>query len=190
MASASRPVILVFGDSLSAGYGLPAGTAWPNLLQQRLKRQELNYNVINVSISGETTAGGRSRLANDLKRHKPHILILELGSNDGLRGLPLSQCEDNMAYMIRLAQQSGVEKVLLVGARIPPNYGVYADQFAALFPRLARKFDLPLVDFLLAKIATDPKMFLADGIHPTAVAQPILLETVWEKLQVFFTAGN
>jgi len=176
------PIILVYGDSLSAGYGLARGAEWPSLLQRRLKREALDYNVINASISGETTAGGRARFDKALARYRPVVLILELGANDGLRGLSLKQSAENLEYMILKARQSNA-RILLVGMRLPPNYGAYAGRFARLFPALSHKTGASLVDFLLAGIETNPAMFQPDGLHPVAKAQPIMLDNVWAKLQ-------
>lgn len=173
--------ILVFGDSLSAGYGIPQAAAWPSLLQQRLKEKRLDYNVVNQSISGETTAGGRARLPEALARHKPAIVILALGANDGLRGLPLTQLQANLTAMVTAAKRQGA-RVVLVGMRLPPNYGPYARQFAAAFAPIARAHQIPLVDFLLAGIADQPTMFQADGLHPTAAAQARILDNVWPVL--------
>jgi acyl-CoA thioesterase-1 len=174
--------ILVFGDSLSAGFGLPTGSAWPDLLQQRLQQQGLDYRVANHSISGETTAGGLSRFAAALNREKPAIVILELGANDGLRGLPLKLMQDNLSAMIRSAKAGGA-RVLLLGMQLPPNYALYADGFAAAYPALARRENVPLLDFLFAGFADRPDHFLPDGLHPTAAAQYKVLDNVWPKLK-------
>jgi len=173
--------ILVFGDSLSAGYGLRPENAWPSLLQARLGEKRLDYSVANLSISGETTAGGRSRLPDALRQHRPTIVILALGANDGLRGLSLDQMKDNLKEMIRLASTSKA-RVLLVGMRLPPNYGPYADQFTEVFQKLGREDKVPVVDFLLAGVADQPALFQADMLHPTAQAQPRLLDNVWSGL--------
>ena len=173
--------ILVFGDSLSAGYGLRPENAWPSLLQARLGEKRLDYSVANLSISGETTAGGRSRFADALRQHRPTIVILALGANDGLRGLSLDQMKGNLKEMIRLASTSKA-RVLLVGMRLPPNYGPYADQFTEVFQKLGREDKVPVVDFLLAGVADQPALFQADMLHPTAQAQPRLLDNVWSGL--------
>ena len=173
--------ILVFGDSLSAGYGLRPENAWPSLLQARLGEKRLDYSVANLSISGETTAGGRSRLPDALRQHRPTIVILALGANDGLRGLSLDQMKGNLKEMIRLASTSKA-RVLLVGMRLPPNYGPYADQFTEVFQKLGREDKVPVVDFLLAGVADQPALFQADMLHPTAQAQPRLLDNVWSGL--------
>ena len=173
--------ILVFGDSLSAGYGIRQDAAWPTLLNKRLAEKRLDYSVINASISGETTSGGRSRLDAALSKHKPSIVIIALGSNDGLRGLPIATLRDNLSAMIHSAQKKNT-KVLLVGQRLPPNYGAYATQFERVFEEVARSQKTGLVGFLLDGIASEPKYFQADNLHPTAEAQPILLENVWREL--------
>ena len=173
----------MFGDSLSAAYGIAAKRGWVALLAERLERERLHYNVVNASISGETTAGGVSRLPRALAQHKPAIVILELGGNDGLRGLPAAEMERNLAAMIGMAKKSGA-KVLLAGMRVPPNYGPeYARAFAAVFPALAKRHDTALVPFFLEGIAEDLRLFQPDRIHPTEAAQPILLENVWKALR-------
>ena len=174
--------ILVLGDSLSAGYGIPQENAWPVLLEKRLQQKRLDYSVVNASISGETSSGGRSRLAGALARNKPQIVIIALGSNDGLRGLPIATLRDNLLAMITMGQQASA-RVLLVGQRLPPNYGAYATEFQQLFGELAKTSQTALVDFLLADIATRRELFQADNLHPTAEAQPILLETLWKGLE-------
>jgi len=174
--------LLVMGDSLSAGYGIRPEQAWPSLLQQRLGEQRLDYSVVNLSISGETTAGGRSRLAEALRRHQPAIVILALGANDGLRGLPVAQMRANLEAMTEAAQKSGA-RVLIAGMRLPPNYGPYAQQFFATFGDIAKSRRTALLPFLLEPVATRPELFQADQLHPTAAAQPLLLEPVWKALQ-------
>ena len=152
--------ILVFGDSLSAGYGIRQDAAWPNLLGQRLAARGFDYSVVNASISGETTSGGRSRLDAALERHRPTVLILALGSNDGLRGLPVRTVRDNLNAMIDSAQKHKV-RVLLLPQHLPPNYGPYADDFAAVFPAVAKARKVALGDYLLADIAyaiADPRV--------------------------------
>lgn len=174
--------LLVYGDSLSAGYGLRPEAAWPSLLQAQLRAKGLDYSLANASISGETTAGGLARFPDALKKHKPALIIIELGANDGLRGLPISAMKNNLEAMIRQSRKQGA-KVLLVGMALPPNYGPYAREFALAFKEVASKTKTPLVDFLLAGIADQGRYFQADGLHPTADAQPILLDTVWIRLQ-------
>ena len=173
--------ILVFGDSLSAGYGIRQDAAWPALLNKRLAEKRLDYSVINASISGETTSGGRSRIDAALNKHKPSIIIIALGSNDGLRGLPITTLRDNLSAMISNAQKKNI-KVLLIGQRLPPNYGAYASEFQQIFGEVAKARKTAFVDFLLAEIATRRELFQADNLHPTAEAQPILLDTVWKGL--------
>ena len=174
--------ILVFGDSLSAGYGIRQEAAWPALLQKRLQERKFDYSVVNASISGETTSGGRSRIAGALTRHTPRIVIIALGSNDGLRGLPIATLRDNLAAMTDAALKANA-RVLLIGQRLPPNYGAYATDFERSFADIARSRKIARVDFLLEGIATRRELFQADNLHPTAEAQPILLETVWKALE-------
>ncbi|GCB04589.1 arylesterase [Ralstonia sp. SET104] len=175
--------VVVLGDSLSAGYGLAQGTGWVALLDKRLKERKPDYSVANASISGDTTAGGRSRLPAVLAREKPSVVILELGGNDALRGLSLASSEANMKAMIEASQAAGA-KVLLVGMRIPPNYGPdYSERFFAMFAKLAQQHKLPLVPFLLDGVAQHPEWFQEDRIHPIAAAQPIMLDNVWPKLE-------
>lgn len=175
--------ILVWGDSLSAGYGLKSGEAWPTLLQTRLKDEGFRHTVVNASVSGETSAGGRSRLPAALEQHKPSIVILELGANDGLRGLRPQLMAENLTAMIDAARAAG-SQVLLVGMQMPPNYGAaYTRRFAQTFTDVAQAREVPLVPFLLDGFADQPELFLSDGIHPTAEAQPRVLDTVWQGLQ-------
>jgi acyl-CoA thioesterase I len=183
-AHAEAPVILVFGDSISAGYGLArAEPGWVELLKTRLNAQGYGYQVVNASVSGETTAGGLARLPRALELHHPKILILELGGNDGLRALPIAQMRANFAQMIELASAAGA-KVLILGMRMPPNYGQqYTDQFAMVFSDLARDKKLPLVPFLLTDIALSQSLLQGDDIHPNAAGQPVLLENVWPTLK-------
>lgn len=173
--------ILVFGDSLSAGYGISPTQAWPALLGQRLADKRFDYSVANLSISGETTAGGRARLDKALAEHHPSVLVLALGANDGLRGLPLKQMTDNLGAMIDSAQRGGA-RVLIIGMRLPPNYGPYADDFASAFQHIARQKKIPLLPFLLEPVASRPKLFQPDNLHPLAEAQPLLLDHVWGAL--------
>lgn len=174
--------VLVLGDSLSAGYGIRPQQAWPSLLAERLADERPDYTVANLSISGETTAGGRSRLASALAEHQPAVLILALGANDGLRGLPLKQMENNLEAMIAAARKAGA-RVLLAGMRLPPNYGPYAEQFYRRFGEIAKAEKTAYLPFLLEPVATRPDLFQADGLHPTAAAQPLLLEHVWSALK-------
>lgn len=182
LQAAERPVILVMGDSLSAAYNLPASTGWVSLLEERLKSQT-NWQVVNASISGETTSGGLTRLPGLLRQHQPDLVLLELGANDGLRGLPPKLISNNLEKMLTLSQESGA-KVMLIGILLPPNYGpAYLAQFEQTYPNLAKKHQLPLVPFLLEGVADKPSLMQADGLHPTAEAQPIILETVWLELK-------
>jgi acyl-CoA thioesterase I len=182
-AAPAQPVILVVGDSLSAGYGVAVDATWVALLQRRLAAQGYGYRVVNASVSGETTGGARARLPRALELHKPSVVILELGGNDGLRGLPLRQVRENFQFMIERSQATGA-KVVLVGMRMPPNYGAtYTQQFHALYGELAQKYALQRVDFFLEGVALDAKLMQADGIHPAAGAQPRLLDNLWPALE-------
>lgn len=175
--------MLVFGDSLSAGFGIRVEDSWPTLLAKRLEAEKLPYSVTNASISGETTAGGRSRLPAALERFKPAVVVIALGANDGLRGLPLDQMRDNLAAMIRSAQTAKA-RVLLVGIRLPPNYGPdYTARFEDTFRSLARQEKTALLPFLLEPIALDAAAYQADGLHPVAAAQPKILDHVWKALR-------
>ena len=175
--------LLVLGDSLSAEYGLERGRGWANLLQQRLQRDKLDTTVINASISGDTTIGGKNRLPALMEQHKPQVLVIELGSNDALRGLPLKSSQDNLQAMINLAQQYKA-RVLLVGMQIPPNYGPdYTRRFAEMYQTLARQNKVALVPFFMEGIAADLSLFQADRIHHNEQAQPRLLENVWPQLK-------
>jgi acyl-CoA thioesterase-1 len=181
-AAGAPNTILVLGDSLSAGYGVKVDATWVALLERRLTAQGYGYRVVNASISGETTGGARARLPRALELHKPSIVVLELGGNDGLRGLPVKQVRGNFETMIEQAQGAGA-LVVLVGMRMPPNYGAeYADSFHALYGDLAKKYRLPVVDFFLDGVALDDNLMQADGIHPTAAAQPKLLDNLWPAL--------
>lgn len=181
--AAQAATILVWGDSLSAGYGLKPEEAWPTLLQTRLEREGFRHSVVNASVSGETSAGGRSRLPAALERHKPDIVILELGANDGLRGLRPQLLAENLNAMIADARAASAQ-VLLVGMQMPPNYGpAYTRRFAQTFTDVARAHKVALVPFLMDGFADRPELFQADGIHPTAEAQPRILDTVWEALK-------
>ncbi|WP_068639180.1 arylesterase [Thauera butanivorans] len=183
MSAAQAATILVWGDSLSAGYGLKPGEAWPTLLQTRLEEKGFHHTVVNASVSGETSAGGRSRLPAALERHKPDIVILELGANDGLRGLKPQLLAENLEAMIAASREAGA-RVLLIGMQMPPNYGpAYTRRFAQAFDEVAKAQQVPLVPFLMEGFADQPERFLADGIHPTADAQPLVLDTVWNGLE-------
>ena len=187
---ASDRTILVFGDSLSAAYGIRAEQGWVALLTQRLQAQGYGYGVVNASVSGETSAGGLQRLPRALELHHPDLVILELGANDGLRGLPIAATQDNLKKMVQLAQGARA-RVLLVGIRIPPNYGPrYANQFAALYPDIAKQYRLPLVPFLLEKVALDPSLMQEDGLHPNARGEPLVLDTLWQGLEPLIEKTN
>lgn len=174
--------ILVLGDSISAGYGIPRDQGWVNLLQKRLQQQGHDQPVINASISGETTEGGRNRLSALLEKHQPAIVIVELGGNDGLRGFQIERLRANIDDIIQRSQRSKA-KVLLVGMKIPPNYGLrYTSDFYASFTLAAEQFDVPLVPFMLEGIATNPELMQNDGIHPSATAQQRLLDNIWPHL--------
>ncbi len=183
---AAQARIVVLGDSLSAEYGLVRGTGWVALLEKRLSAEKIAASVINASISGDTTSGGRARLGALLKQHRPTVLVIELGGNDALRGLPLKNTQDNLSAMAQAAQKAGA-KVLLLGMQVPPNYGrQYAEQFAQLFVSVAQKNKTALVPFLLKGIADRQDAtawFQADGIHPLAKAQPQMLDNVWPALR-------
>jgi acyl-CoA thioesterase I len=181
-AAASDRTVLVLGDSLSAGYGLKPAQGWVALLEKRLQSQGYEYRVVNASVSGETSGGGLQRLPRALETHKPAVVILELGANDGLRGLPLTVTRDNLTRSIGIARQSGA-KVLLVGMRLPPNYGPrYTNDFMRMYRDIATMSHTALVPFLLQSVALKPALMQADGLHPTAEAQPALLETLWPHL--------
>jgi acyl-CoA thioesterase I len=182
-AYAETPTILVFGDSISAGYGLPrVDRGWVALLQAKLKTEGYGDEVVNASVSGETTAGGLARLPRALDLHHPAVVVLELGGNDGLRALPIEQMRANLRRMIDLAKSAGA-KLLLLGMRIPPNYGPqYTAQFGAVYTDLAREAHVPLVPFLLSDVALHPDLMQADGVHPTEAAQPLLVGAVWPAL--------
>lgn len=178
----SSRTILVVGDSLSAAYGMQPQQGWVHLLQNRLQPYQASYRVINASISGDTTAGGRSRLPALLTQHKPHIVVIELGANDGLRGLPLKAMRNNLSNMIRLAKSSGAS-VLLVGVRIPPNYGPkYTKKFRRVYLDLARQYHVSLVPYLLNGISEKLELMQADTFHPKAEAQVMILNNIWEQL--------
>ncbi len=183
---AAQPRIVVLGDSLSAEYGLVRGSGWVALLEKRLSAEKIAAWVINASISGDTTSGGRARLGALLKQHRPTVLVIELGGNDALRGLPLKNTQDNLSAMAQAAQKAGA-KVLLLGMQVPPNYGrQYAEQFAQLFVSVAQKNKTALVPFLLKGVADRQDAtawFQADGIHPLAKAHPQMLDNVWPALR-------
>jgi acyl-CoA thioesterase-1 len=185
-AAPPAQTILVLGDSMSAEYGLARGTGWVALLEKRLAQQKINAQVVNASVSGDTTAGGRARLATLLQQHQPAVVVLELGGNDALRGLPLQSTEDNLQWMAQAAQDARA-RVLIVGMQVPPNYGAgYTQRFAAVFKTVAQARKAALVPFLLQGIADAPDpaaLFQADRIHPRAEAQPRMLDNVWPELR-------
>ncbi len=175
--------IVVLGDSISAGYGINVDQGWVNLLQKKLQQENLPYTVYNESISGDTTAGGLARIDNILNKIKPDILLLELGANDGLRGLSPKAMENNLAEIIKRSQNHGA-KVLLLGMRIPPNYGKrYIDMFYNIYPQLAEQLKIPLVPFLLEDVALHEHLMQSDGLHPDTLAQPVITAKVWRYLQ-------
>lgn len=190
IAPTARPAIVVLGDSISAEYGLPRDSGWVALLRQKLQQERLDYSVANGSVSGDTTSGGRARLPALLERLRPAIVIVELGGNDALRGVPLSTTEDNLRWIIEQSRQHNA-KVLLVGMRVPPNYGAdYAQKFHALYGSVAREQKVPLVPFLLAGIENKPELFQPDQIHPSQAAQPLLLNNVWPALKPLLTSSK
>lgn len=179
--SHAQSTILVFGDSLSAGYGIPREAAWPSLLQSTLQTTHPHYKVVNASISGETTSGGLQRLPATLKQHQPSIVIIALGANDGLRGTRLEVTEKSLDGLIKLSQQAGA-KVLLLGMQLPPNYGVdYTKRFKSIYPKLAQRHGIALVPFMLQGVEADE--YQADNLHPLATAQPKILQTVLQHLK-------
>ena len=183
LPAAAQRTLLVFGDSLSAAYGLATSQGWVSLLGERIARDRLDWRVVNASVSGETTAGGVRRLPEDLKRHRPALVVIALGANDGLRGQPVAAARANLEEMIRLARAARADPVL-VGLMIPPNYGIeYAREFRELYPRLATKARIPLVPFLLDGVADRRELFLPDQLHPSAEAQPRILDNVWPTLE-------
>jgi len=184
----AAPTILVFGDSLSAAYGIPESAGWVALLGERLKQRRSNYTVTNASISGETSAGGAARIGKALASAKPSIVIVELGANDGLRGLPVTEMKKNLIAIVQASKREGA-RVVLVGMQLPPNYGVpYVNQFRAAFGDVAKDERVAFVPFLLEGL-DKREQFQADNLHPTAVAQPILLENVWRKVATMTIVG-
>jgi acyl-CoA thioesterase I len=180
--AASAATILVYGDSLSAGYGVPRNSDWAHLLQLRLREKKTDYTVVNASISGETTLGGANRIDDALRNHRPAITIVALGANDGLRGSDLQAMRSNLERIIDAAR-GAKSRVILVGMRIPPNYGPqYTEKFQRTFGDVAKAKRVPLVPFLLEGFADKRELFQADNLHPTADAQPLMLETVWKTL--------
>ncbi|MDD2932521.1 MAG: arylesterase [Methylotenera sp.] len=189
-ANAENPKILIVGDSLSAAYGIPQQQGWAALLQKKLQLKNYRYDVVNASMSGETTSGGASRINTALQKTKPTIVILELGANDGLRGLPINEMITNLSNIIRQSKQSGA-KVLLIGMQIPPNYGPkYAEAFSQSYQRLSQEHKIPLVPFMLKNIAVQPDLIQQDGLHPNALAQPMILENIWPQLKLLLKRKN
>jgi acyl-CoA thioesterase-1 len=190
IAGAANPprTVVVLGDSLSAGYGLKIQEGWVHLLEQRLAAQGYEYRVVNASVSGETTQGGVARLPRVLETQKPDVVIIELGGNDGLRGLPLATSRGNLERSIELARKSNA-RIVLVGMVIPPNYGPrYGQQFRDMYADLAKRYQLPFVPFFLDKVALNPDLMQADGIHANAKGQPQMLENLWPKLKPLLVA--
>jgi acyl-CoA thioesterase-1 len=180
---ATEKSILVYGDSLSAAYGIAQAKGWVALLGERLEREHPDYIVVNASISGETTAGGLARLGATLQKHKPRVVVVELGANDGLRGLPVAQMKKNLSAIIERSQKAGA-RVLLVGMRLPPNYGPdYTEAFEAAYAELAKRYKTALLPFLLEGFAEKEELFQPDRLHPTEAAQPLMAERVWKSLQ-------
>jgi acyl-CoA thioesterase-1 len=186
-SGAAEKSILVYGDSISAAYGMAQDRGWVALLGERLKRERPDYSVVNASVSGETSSGGLARIDAALARHKPSLLILELGGNDGLRGLPIPQVRSNLESLVELSRKAGA-RVMLVGMRIPPNYGpTYTADFHRVFGDVSARLKVPLVPFFLDGIALDDDLMQEDGLHPTAAAQPRMLDQVWPVLTPLLT---
>jgi acyl-CoA thioesterase-1 len=178
-AYSAPKTVLVVGDSLSAEYGLARGTGWVALLDQKLKAQKIDAAIVNASVSGETTSGGLTRLPALLSQHKPDVVVIELGANDGLRGLPVASAEANLRSMVTLAQKNHA-RVMLVGMRMPPNYGrAYTDKFFGMYKEVSTELEAPLVPFMLEGVAQVPAMFQADRLHPLATAHPTILANIW-----------
>ena len=181
--AAAHPVVLIVGDSLSAGYGLATGENWPSLLQDRLAACGHPHRVVNASISGDTTSGGLARLPRALQRNEPAVVIIGLGGNDGLRGIPVTEIRRNLASMIQLSATAGA-RVVLAGIHIPPNYGPrYTDAFHAIYRELAEEYDVGLIPFILEGVALEAELMQDDGIHPNAAAQPVIVDNVWPALE-------
>ena len=187
-AAAAARTILVYGDSLSTAYGIPQSAGWVMLLEARLKQRKLDYTVVNASISGETTAGGAARIEAVLAKTRPAIVIVELGGNDGLRGLPVAQIKANLVAIIRASKRAGA-RVIVTGMQMPPNYGAkYTNDFRGVFGEVAREERAVLVPFIMEGVADKREMFQDDNIHLTAAAQPIVMENVWRRLGVMVVA--
>ena len=182
-SAAKSPVILIFGDSLSAGYGIDVDQSWAELLQARLERQGYEHQVVNASISGETTEGGAERIDAAIERFSPDVVVLELGGNDGLRGFPPARMRSNLETMITKSKAAGAS-VALLGIRIPSNYGArYTQAFESVFSDLAAQYELPWIEFFMDGVALDESLMQPDGIHPNAEAQPILLDNAWPVIE-------
>lgn len=178
-AYSAPKTVLVVGDSLSAEYGIARGAGWVALLERKLKAEKFPATIVNASISGETTIGGRTRMPALLDRHKPDIVVIELGANDGLRGLPVASAEGNLRAMVAMAQKKKA-KVMLIGMRMPPNYGrAYTESFFNMFRKISTETRSPLVPFMLEGVADKPALFQQDRLHPTAAAHPIILNNIW-----------
>ena len=178
-AYSAPKTVLVVGDSLSAEYGITRGSGWVALLERKLKQENIPATIVNASISGETTIGGRTRMPALLDQHKPDIVVIELGANDGLRGLPVASAESNLRAMVSMAQQKKA-KVMLVGMRMPPNYGrAYTESFFNMFKKISQDTKSPLVPFMLEGVADKPALFQQDRLHPLATAHPIILNNIW-----------
>jgi acyl-CoA thioesterase-1 len=182
LAHSAPKTVLVLGDSLSAEYGLSRGSGWVALLEQKLKAEKVDARIVNASISGETTSGGRTRLPALLTQHKPALVVIELGANDGLRGLPVAAAEANLRAMVDMARKNDAQ-VLLVGMRMPPNYGRdYTERFFNMYKAISTQMKAPLVPFMLEGVAEKPALFQADRLHPTAQAHPVILANIWPKI--------
>lgn len=174
---------MVYGDSLSAAYGLPQGSGWVSLLEDRLRQEKYDYDVVNASVTGETTLGGKNRIVSALEKNDPAVVILELGANDGLRGSSLDSARGNLEAIIKASKYAGA-RVLLLGMRLPPNYGTaYTNKFQAMYRELAQRHSLALVPFMLEGFADQRELFQSDGVHPTLPAQKLILENVWKELK-------
>lgn len=186
-AVGATPIVLVLGDSLSAGHGVPDGQGWVALLQERLRDHKPSYRVVNASIGGDTTAAALARLPMALARHRPEIVLVQLGGNDGLRGLSLQAMAENLGAIVQRSRDAGA-RVLLVGVRLPPNYGpVYVQRFRDVYRQVAERHDVPMVSEILAGVAGDPALMQDDGIHPRAAAQARMLDNVWPRLEVLLS---
>lgn len=189
-AAYAQPTILVLGDSISAAYGIQREQGWVHRLAERVAGMNPSWRVINASISGETTGGGLARLPDSLETHNPDVLIIELGGNDALRGYPIVRIRENILDMVELGLEAR-SRVLLIGMQIPPNYGPrYTQEFSSLFRTVADQTRVPLVPFILEPVALTPELMQSDGIHPTAEAQPVMLETVWSHLEPLLTPSS